>query len=103
MTLNQALRLTLKKMASTSDTQVNQSSVFSTIYIDSSATNIPHCESLKAELQSLDSEMKSLKLIINLLNNELKTIRSSDAITTLSASTDDTGSTTPICFNCIQL
>ena len=47
--------------------------------------------------------MKSLKVIINLLNNELKTIRSPDAKITLSASADDTGSTIPICFNCIQM
>ena len=59
---------------------------------DLSVNDCLHCIELKAELNTLQNEVKSLHEIINLLQSEIKTTRHSETITT------DTVS----CRNCIK-
>jgi hypothetical protein len=90
-------------MASPSPCSVSGSSVNSDICSEYSLNKHPYCELLHKDEQTLRSEVKSLTEIINILNSELKTIRTTkEAIVHKKPSAAEKLPTLH-CRNCAQL
>jgi len=73
-------------MATATTSHVSCSSVYSPSYGEFSVNDLSCCELLNTELQVLHNEAKSLNEIINILDSELKTTRSTEVIKTHSES-----------------